>query len=201
MISAVSTVSRSNPPSANAHHPVTGRFPSIEDRFIENWGRLAEGFGMQNSVGRVHAALYLAGGPVGVSEIAADLSMDTDQCAEHLQTLVAFGVVRSSDDDHAPSFEAERDPWSWFMTTVRERARREFSPLLASIRAVNALAHEAKAATHVRADQHRSARMERITHFTHFVDQVASMIEMFSSLGAGPLVATMRLAAKFMPRG
>ncbi len=194
MISAVYPVSRTSP-STPPSHTVTGRFPSIEDRFIDNWGRLAEGFGMQSNVGRVHAALYLADGPVGLHEVAADLSMELEQCSEHLQTLVSLGVVRSHGDD-AESFVAERDPWSLFMTTVRERARREFTPLLASVRAVNALAHEAKSATHVRTDKRRSARMERIAHFTSFVDQVAGLLETFSSLGAGPLAATMRLASK-----
>ncbi|HEX7478080.1 MAG TPA: hypothetical protein VF331_09760 [Polyangiales bacterium] len=158
---------------------------------------------MQNSVGRIHAVLYLAGEPVAVSEVAADLSMELEECSEHLQTLVAFGVVRSSEHEDAQEtrFVAERDPWSWFMSTVRERARREFSPLMASIRAVNALAHEAKSASHVRADKHRAERMDRITHFTSFVDQVAGLIEMFSNLGAGPLVTTMRFAAKFASRG
>ena len=83
------------------------------------------------------------------------------------------------------------------MLTVRERARREFQPLLESIRAVNTLAQEAK--KHApRGDAERVARIERIGSFTHFVDQMAGFLELFASVGAGPLTATMRLATKFM---
>ncbi len=202
MLSAVSTLSAASVNATWGHSTATGCFRSVEDRFIENWGHLAEGFGMEEGVGKVHAVLYLASAPLGGAAIAEHLDIDEETCCEHLDTLVSFGIVHERGEEAGEQvFEAERDPWSWFMLTVRERARREFSPLVASIRAVNTLAQEAKSAPHVRGDRQRIARIERIGHFSHFVDQVSGLLEMFSNLGAGPLVATMRMAAKFMPRG
>lgn len=197
MISAVSTLSS----TAQSTH-VTGRFHGVEDRFIDNWGRLAESIGMDERMGRVHAVLYLGSAPLTTRAIAEYLDLDVDECADDLATLMSFGVAHEATNDAGDTvYEAERDPWSWFLVTVRERARREFTPLLESIRAVNTLAQEAKSAQSMRLDPERSARIERIGRFTHFVDQMASLVEMFSSLGAGPLMATMRMAAKFMPRG
>lgn len=197
MISAVSTLTS----TAMSSH-VTGRFHGVEDRFIDNWGRLAESIGMDERMGRVHAVLYLGSAPLTTRAIAEYLDLDAEQCAEDLETLISFGVAHEVTNDAGDAvYEAERDPWSWFLVTVRERARREFTPLLESIRAVNTLAQEAKSAQSIRLDPECSARIDRIGRFTHFVDQMASLVEMFSSLGAGPLMATMRMAAKFMPRG
>jgi DNA-binding transcriptional regulator GbsR (MarR family) len=196
MISAVSALSATDVPHA------TSRFRGVEDRFIDNWGRLAESIGMDERMGRVHAVLYLGSAPLTVRAVSEYLQIAPTECAEDLATLVSFGVAHPvTTDGIEPVYEAERDPWSWFMVTVRERARREFTPLLESIRAVNALAQETRSAPSVRLDPERSARLERIGRFTHFVDQMASLVETFSSLGAGPLMTTMRLAAKLMPRG
>ena len=198
MISAVSSLSTAEVKSSY----VTCRFHGVEDRFIENWGQLAESIGMEERMGRIHAVLYLGNAPLTTRAIADYLEIDLQDCADDLETLISFGVAHEVSSDAGDAvYEAERDPWSWFLVTVRERARREFSPLLASIRAVNTLAQEAKSAQSVRNDPERAARIERIGRFTHFVDQMASLIEMFSSMGAGPLMATMRIAAKFMPRG
>ena len=198
MIFSVSSLSTadSTPPHAMS------RLKGVEDRFIDNWGRLAESIGMEERMGRVHAVLYLGNAPLTTRAIAEYLEIDQFDCEDDLATLVSFGVAHEVDGEgHDPVYAAERDPWSWFLVTVRERARREFTPLLESIRAVNALAQETKSAPSVRLDPERAARLDRISRFTHFVDQMASLVEMFSSLGAGPLMTTMRLAAKLMPRG
>jgi DNA-binding transcriptional regulator GbsR (MarR family) len=198
MISALSTLQ--NTQAKNSH--ATGRFHGVEDRFIDNWGQLAESIGMDERLGRIHAVLYLGSAPLTARAIAEYLELESAVCDEFLETLVSFGVVNAETNEAGDDvFEAERDPWSWFLVTIRERARREFTPLLASIRAVNTLAQEARSAQSIRLDPERSERIERISRFTHFVDQIASLLEMFSSLGAGPLMATMRMAAKFMPRG
>jgi DNA-binding transcriptional regulator GbsR (MarR family) len=177
----------------------TSRFHGVEDRFIENWAQLAESIGMDKCLGSLHAVLYLGSGPLSARACAEYLNLDTDECVTHLQTLVAFGGVHEELSASGETvYVAERDPWSWFMATIRERARREFSPLIASIRAVNTLAQEAKSAQSVRLDPERSARIERISRFTCFIDQISGLVETFSSLGAAPLMATMRMASRFI---
>lgn len=198
MHSAVSAFSPARSSSAPVALHAVDRFESVEARFIQNWGKLAEGFGMQEGVGQLHAVLYLATGPLDVETLAQELDLDLETVRERLDTLASFGIVREvSVGEHDTHYEAERDPWSWFMLTVRERARREFQPLLESIRAVNTLAQEAKKQA-ARGDAERVTRIERISSFTQFIDQMAGFLELFANVGAGPLTATMRLATKFM---
>ncbi len=202
MYSAVSTLSSSG--SATTHGAAhsathTARFHGVEDRFIDNWARLAESIGMDEGLGRVHAVLYLGSAPLSSRAVAQYLGVGVTECAHHLDTLVAFGGAHTNENEAGETvYAAERDPWSWFMKTIRERARREFSPLIASIRAVNDLAQEAKSAQSIVIDAERAARIDRISRFTHFIDQVSGLVETFSSLGAGPLTATMRMASRFM---
>lgn len=197
MYSAVSTFS--SPSSIPAPIARTAHFHGVEHSFIDNWARLAESIGMDEGLGRIHAALYLGSSACSVDSLAEQLGLDVDECGRHLDTLVAFGGAHvETDDDGETVYVAEHDPWSWFMRTIRERARREFSPLLQSIRAVNTLAQEAKAASTLRVDPERAARIERIGKFTSFVDQISGLVETFATLGAGPLAATMRMASRFM---
>jgi DNA-binding transcriptional regulator GbsR (MarR family) len=195
MFSAVATVTASSASSSASTH----RFHGVEDRFIENWARLAESIGMDEGLGRVHAVLYLGSAPLTARAVAEYLELDENECALHLQTLVAFGGAHEVDATSGDAaYEAERDPWSWFMATIRERARREFAPLITSIRAVNTLAQEAKSAQSVRLDPERQARLERISRFTSFIDQISGLVETATTLGVAPLMATMRLASKFV---
>jgi DNA-binding transcriptional regulator GbsR (MarR family) len=171
----------------------------IEARFVDNWGALARVFGMDEAAGRVHATVYLSDGPVGLEEVAARVAMSPDTCLEQLQELVELGVVQAcAFDDGSVRFEAERDPWSWFMKALRARGRRELTPVLSSIRQLHELAREASKVRGVSETQR--VRLQHIVRFSQFVEQLASMVETVMCMGAGPLMATMKMAGRFLPR-
>lgn len=171
----------------------------IEARFVDNWGALARVFGMDEAAGRVHATVYLADGPVGVQEVAARLGLAPEACQEQLLELLELGALQSCPfDDGSQRFEAERDPWSWFMRALRARGRRELTPVLSSIRQLHELAREASRARNVSETQR--VRLQHIVRFSQFVEQLASMVETVMCMGAGPLMATMKMAGRLLPR-
>src|SRR5262245_14823302 len=117
---------------------------SVEARFIHNWAGLARAFGMDPLLGRIHAVAFLAARPVSVSHVAELLGISTSQAEDGLDELERWGVVSVLDDaERGPErrFEADGDPWSWFLVTIKERGRREFGPLLGAIREAHASAH------------------------------------------------------------
>lgn len=171
----------------------------IEARFVDNWGSLARVFGMDEVAGRVHATVYLAEGPVGAHEIAARLALSPETCRLQLAELVELGALQVCEfDDGSTRFEAERDPWSWFMRALRSRGRRELTPVLSSVRQLHELAREASKSRGVSETQR--ARLQHIVRFSQFVEQLASMVETVVCMGAGPLMATMKMAGRFLPR-
>ncbi|MDH5671137.1 MAG: hypothetical protein OEZ06_03250 [Myxococcales bacterium] len=168
---------------------------SLEASFVTNWAALARAFGMDPMLGRVHALAYLSERPIPVMTVSTTLGLGVQQSEAYLAQLEAWGVIREvGGEDLERSYQAELDPWSFFLSTLKERGRREFAPLLQSIRTANAQAMRIQAR---RGHSDGAAeRLQRIARFSQFVEQMANLLETFASLGAGPMLTTMRMVAK-----
>lgn len=167
----------------------------VETRFVDNWSALSRAFGMGADPGRVHAVLFLAEQPMSVLEVAQMAGLEEELAADALRYLHGYQAIeRKLWDDGDVSYSSTQDPWAWFSTTVRLRARREFAPILASIRDLNQLAQDAQ-----RQGRLPRGRVERIAQFTGFVDQVAKLFETFGGAGSSkPMVSAARAVARFM---
>ena len=173
-----------------------GSLSSIEAGFVQNWGALARAFGMDPVLGRVHALAFLSTGPVSATAVARALGLDLDESAGCLEQLERCGAVRETESEHGElCFEADGDPWSWFLVTLKERGRREFGPLLKAIREANAHAQQVRRSLHpgAKSEHHR---IDRIARFSEFVEQIAGVVETFAALGAGPMMSAMRMVAR-----
>jgi DNA-binding transcriptional regulator GbsR (MarR family) len=169
---------------------------ALEVRFVDNWAGLARAFGMDGTLGRVHALTFVREDGLHVTTVSEVLGLEELEAARYLDELVRWGVVRKSTQQGITSFHADGDPWSWFMTTLKERGRREFGPLIDSIRDANVRAQELRSSlpAHSNAAEHR--RIERIARFTQFVEQIAGLLETFASVGAGPVMSALRMVAR-----
>jgi DNA-binding transcriptional regulator GbsR (MarR family) len=171
---------------------------AVEARFVQNWAGLARAFGMDPLLGRLHAVAFLSAGPVRAGKVAEVLGVSVEQAAHGLDSLVDWGVLREvgdGDRDADRCFEAEGDPWCFFLVTLRERGRREFGPLVAAIREANAAARALRRNLPQGA-QAEQRRIDRIHSFSDFVEQIAGLLETFASLGAGPLMGALRMASR-----
>ncbi len=166
---------------------------ALEARFIQNWSALARAFGMDPMLGRVHALCYLSDEPVTPLHVGAAIGIGTDQARHWLEELHGWGVLEARDsEEHGTAYLADADPWSFFLTTLKERGKREFGPLMRSIREA---AEQAERLSRSSGGPQRT-RLQRIARFTQFVEQIANLVESFASLGAGPMLTAMRMVAK-----
>ena len=171
----------------------------IQDQFIENWARMAGAFAMDRNMGRVHALLYVSTKPLDTATIALRLASTEEACAEHVARLSTWGMIRpvGRSDNGRPVYEAEQDPWSWFLRTIRERHTREFSPLQDAVRQV---LESARQLAHAGGDADARGTFQRIERFTRFIDEFSRLIDAFVTLGAKPMGTVLKTLAKFMPR-
>jgi DNA-binding transcriptional regulator GbsR (MarR family) len=172
---------------------------AAEQGFVDNWGGLAEAFGMKRDLGRAHALIYIALEPLDDVGIAGRLGIPLDVARAHVEELVDWKVVRKNEAQHAggaaTTYATELDPWVWFLKIVAERHRREFGPVLNAMRRTLATVHTLDASNPaVRELRHRADR------FTKFVEDLSSLIELFLRLGQKPMAAVLRTVAKFAPR-
>jgi HTH-type transcriptional regulator, glycine betaine synthesis regulator len=104
----------------------------IQDRFINEWGDLVTVWGLNKTMGQIHALLYITGQPLTADEIMERLNISRGNVSMNLRALMSWGVVHRQHrkGDRKQYFVAEEDPWRWFKNVVRERRKREVEPII-----------------------------------------------------------------------
>jgi DNA-binding transcriptional regulator GbsR (MarR family) len=146
----------------------------VIDQFVDAWGAMGSFWGVNRSVARVHALLLASSRPWTLDEISERLRISKGNASTSLKELRSWNVVRKifKPGERKEFFLSEPDAWQMFFSIVRERKRREFDPILASLREAMALAGEAP----------REIDINRLT-------QLEQMLATFESL-AGRLLSS-----------
>ena len=182
-------------PVSGFHAKPDSRAAEVRQRFVDNWGRLSATFGMPRDLGRVHAQLFIEEGPVDVASISQSLHLAPDMVRAHLGGLLDWGVVRTGHGAFGETYATARDPWDFFIEIVRQRHRREFTPILALVRETASLARELGGTN--AADAGTRARVEA---FSKFVEDLSRLIEVFVRVGSRPMAMVLKTVAKMTPR-
>jgi HTH-type transcriptional regulator, glycine betaine synthesis regulator len=174
----------------------------VEDRFIEVWGDIAALWGVNKSVGRVQALLYLSPEPLDIEAIGERLQISHGNCSTSVRDLLAWGVIRRvhKPGDRRTYFEAEQDPWTWFHTTIRERRRREVVPVMERLHAAAGFAEGAAKAARGPERKQLEQLQGRIERFALFNHEFVELIDAFLAVGHGRLAKVLRTAARLVPR-
>lgn len=108
----------------------------IVDRFIESWGAMGAFWGVNTSVARIHALLIVTERAWSLDDIAERLHMSKGNASMSLKELRSWKVVRREirPGDRREYYICEPDAWQMLFSIARERKRREFDPLVASVR-------------------------------------------------------------------
>ncbi len=110
----------------------------ISEKFVLHWGEMGSRWGVNRTVGQIHALLYLAEQPIHADEICETLSIARSNVSTSLKELSDWGLVRvvhvmGERRDH---FEALHDIWDIFRVIAQGRRRREIEPTLSTLRGV-----------------------------------------------------------------
>ena len=118
-------------PAGSANTPSPRR--EIEDRFINEWGLLANAWGVSPLLGRIHGLLLLAGRPMTAEEVCERLDISRASASVQLNAILGWGLARRMylPGDRRQHYLAEPEPWTWFRRAVRVRKEREFDPVIA----------------------------------------------------------------------
>jgi len=134
----------------------------ISQRFILHWGEMGARWGINRTVGQIHALLFLSPKPATAEEIAAALSVARSNVSTSLRELQGWGIVRVVHvlGDRRDHFESIKDVWEIFRIVSRERKRREIDPTL---RVIGECVEDLKAASH--GDAYTLERLESMLDF------------------------------------
>ena len=112
------------------------KLSAIAERFVLHWGEMGSRWGMNRTVGQIHALLYLSDQPLHAEEICDTLSIARSNVSTSLKELTDWGLVRITHvmGDRRDHFEALHDIWEILRVIAAGRRRREIDPTLTMLR-------------------------------------------------------------------
>jgi DNA-binding transcriptional regulator GbsR (MarR family) len=158
--------------------------------FILHWGEMGSQWGVNRSVGQIHALLYLSEHPLAADEIVDQLKLARSNVSTGLKELQSYGLVRRVhiDGDRRDHFVGESDPWEMLMRISAERKRREIDPTIALLgELAERLAKDKTAPAYLR---------ERVTRMHEFISTLATWYEQVRVLPKSTLIMLMKLGGK-----
>ncbi|MBV1694011.1 MAG: MarR family transcriptional regulator [Hyphomicrobiales bacterium] len=104
--------------------------PPAVRRFVLHWGEMGQAWGVNRSIGQVHALLYLSERPMTAEAIADTLAIARSNVSTSIRELQGWGLVRRVHvmGDRRDHFEAEADVWELVRRIAEGRKAREFDP-------------------------------------------------------------------------
>lgn len=113
-----------------------GPLPAAVQRFVLHWGEMGAVWGVNRSVGQIHALLYLADQPLTAEDLAETLGLARSNVSNSLKELLQWNLIRrvSVLGDRRDFYAAEVDLWEMVARIAEGRKAREMDPTLAMLR-------------------------------------------------------------------
>ena len=107
-----------------------------EQKYILHWGEMGSRWGVNRTVGQIHALLFLSNKPLNAEDIVDALNVARSNVSNSLKELQSWGLVKVAHvmGDRRDHFVALQDVWEIFRVIMEERKRREIDPTLSVMR-------------------------------------------------------------------
>lgn len=142
--------------------------------FISAWGAIAPNWGINRTMGEIHALLFVSTKPMNVDEIMEELNIARANTGACLKELVSIGIVekRNFKDERREFFEADKNLLRVTTLIIRERRKRELEPLLRLLENTN-LAQENNLDA-----KHFNHSVEQLKSFAQKIDRMMISVEL-----------------------
>jgi len=164
--------------------------PLIESKrlLIRRWGEMGGYWGISRTMAEIHALLFVSDRPLCTDDVMAELHISRGNASMNLRALVDWGLVQRVHrlGDRKEYFQADTDVWHMFETILRERRRREFEPVIATIDRCRELVAAAPTEPAASAGQAREFR-RRLEELRDFLSTMGLLFDLVLHCGRGGL--------------
>ena len=110
--------------------------PAAVQRFVLHWGEMGTVWGVNRSIGQIHALLYLSERPLTAEDVAETLGLARSNVSNSLKELLQWALIRrvSVLGDRRDFYEAEGDLWEMVARIAEGRKSRELDPTLGMLK-------------------------------------------------------------------
>lgn len=103
-----------------------------KEQFIQEWGKLGSSWGINKTMGQIHALLLISPDPLCACDLRAQLDISSGNANTNIRSLVDWGLVNKVEKqgERKDFFEAEKDMWKIFTCIIVNRKKRELDPMI-----------------------------------------------------------------------
>lgn len=114
------------------------KYEEAREQLIRTWGQLSSQWGINRTMGQIHALLMMSPDAMTADQIIQELSISRGNVSMNLRSLIEWGLVQKIyiTGDRKEYFEAEKDIWKMALQIARERKRRELEPVIQSLQSI-----------------------------------------------------------------
>lgn len=113
-------------------------YEQARQQMVQTWGQLSTQWGINRTMGQIHALLMITPDPMTADQIIEQLSISRGNVSQNLRSLVEWGVVYKVyiPGDRKEYYTSEKDAWKMALQIARERKRRELDPVIQSLNSI-----------------------------------------------------------------
>ena len=113
-------------------------YSEARHRMIQTWAQLSAQWGINRTMGQIHALLLVSPQPMTTDQIMTELEISRGNVSMNLRSLIEWGVVHKVHitGDRKEYYTSEKDVWKIALQIAKERKRRELDPLIQSIQQI-----------------------------------------------------------------
>ena len=151
------------------------KYPTARRHMVQTWGQLSAQWGINRTMGQIHALLMISPEPLTADQIIEELAISRGNVSMNLRNLVEWGVVYKVHvpGDRKEYFLSEKDAWKMALQIARERKRRELDPVINSLHSLQ----------NIDADEGYEKEVEELNKMTAQILDVAMQIDKVLDIG------------------
>ena len=153
----------------------TMKYAQARQQMVQTWGQLSAEWGINRTMGQIHALLMISPDPMTADQIIGELAISRGNVSMNLRNLVEWGVVHKVyiAGDRKEYFASEKDAWKMALQIARERKRRELDPVIQSLNQLQ----------NVEADSGSEKEVNELNKMTSQILDVAMQIDKVIDIG------------------
>lgn len=115
------------------------KYTEAKQELIQAWGNLGSSWGLNKTMGQIHALLMVSPKPLSTEDIMEELSISRGNANMNIRALMDWGIVSkvALPGERKEYFKSEKDIWALARQVARERRKRELEPILKVLKEVN----------------------------------------------------------------
>lgn len=151
------------------------KYAEAREQLIRTWGQLSSTWGINRTMGQIHALLMISPEPLTADQIISELSISRGNVSMNLRSLIDWGLVHKIyiAGDRKEYFASEKDVWKMALKIARERKQRELDPVIQSLQSIQ----------NVEADADNAKEAEELNKMTSGILDVAMQLDRVIDIG------------------